>query len=265
MAGCGKSSETPGTSDVAENAATTAGTEAGGTAETAGAADITAADVTAAADDAQSDAAGTDAAGTEAAETAQATVAADPTAAADPGSSLKTPEIEWWELYDPNGFDTFTALVYNPNDVDVDFSYDIVFLKGGKEVGRLEYGYNDCIPAGGQDIIWDNSDIPKHSEVDDIRVENVAVNEAFFPSIGGSFEFEGVREGDAYYNFTFDRQPTLATIWFLLYNDDNGNAVYDSGEIAVMSFTSMTEQTGSVYYETDVIPATNCEVFFKAY
>ena len=46
--------------------------------------------------------------------------------------SLKEPIMEWCELYNPNGFNTITCVVSNPNNVDIDFTYDLVFYKDGQ-------------------------------------------------------------------------------------------------------------------------------------
>ena len=60
--------------------------------------------------------------------------------------SLKDPIVEWCELYNPNGFDTITCVISNPNKVDIDFTNVIYvnnrfmtspFSKYGQEVKNV--------------------------------------------------------------------------------------------------------------------------------
>lgn len=180
-------------------------------------------------------------------------------------AELAEPVMEWWELYNPNGFDTVTAVISNPNDTAIDVSYDLVFYKDGAEVSRLEYCANFDILPGHKDIIWANADIPKSTDADDVRMENVIVTQAYYTPVDGMYEYAGIVDNEAMFDFAFDSKPTLATIWFLLYNDNNGNGQFDKGEIVGTSVASLMEQTGRVSFETDVSPYTDYEVFFTAY
>lgn len=183
----------------------------------------------------------------------------------DHPAELAVPVMEWWELYNPNGFDTLTAVISNPNDVPIDVSYDLVYYKDGAEVARNEYYSNFSILPGHQDIIWANYDIPKSTDVDDVKMENVTVSESYDTPIDGKYEYIGTTDGEAYFDFTFESKPTLATIWFVLYSDKNQNGQFDQGEIVVTSTASLMEQTGRVSFETDVYSYTDYEVFFTAY
>lgn len=180
-------------------------------------------------------------------------------------AALREPILEWWELYNPNGFDTLTAALRNPNDIPVDVTYDVVYYKDGAEVARSEAFANFSLLPGGSSLVWANYDIPKSTDADEIRLENVIVTEAYDAPIDGSYEFVGVTDGNAYFDFTFDRKPTLATINFLLYNDKNQNGQFDKGEIVVVGSDSLMEQTGRVSFETDVFAYTDYEVYFTAY
>lgn len=180
-------------------------------------------------------------------------------------TELLAPVTEWWELYNPNGFDTLTAVISNPNDIAVDVSYDIVFYKDGAEVSRIEYCDNFSILPNGRDIIWVNADVPSADEADDVKLENIFVSKSAYPPINGSYEYAGITDGEACFDFTFDSKPTLASIRFLLYNDNNSNGQFDKGEIVVTSTASLTEQTGRVSFDTNVYSYTNYEVFFTAY
>lgn len=186
-------------------------------------------------------------------------------AAGDNTAELAAPIMEWWELYNPNGFDTVTAAIVNPNDVPIDVSYDLVYYKDGEEVARNEYFTSFGILPGHKDLIWANYDIPKSTDADDVKMENVTVSEAYYTPIDGTYEYVGTTDGEAYFDFTFESKPTLATISFLLYSDDNHNGQFDQGEIVVTSIASLTEQTGRVSFETTGYSYTDCEVFFTAY
>lgn len=183
----------------------------------------------------------------------------------DHPAELAAPVMEWWELYNPNGFDTLTAVISNPNDVPIDVSYDLVYYKDGAEVARNEYFSNFSILPGHKDIIWANYDIPKSTDADDVKMENVTVSESYDTPIDGKYEYIGTTDGEAYFDFTFESKPTLATIWFVLYSDKNQNGQFDPGEIVVTSTASLMEKTGRVSFETDVFSYTDYEVFFTAY
>lgn len=183
----------------------------------------------------------------------------------DHPAELAAPVMEWWELYNPNGFDTLTAVISNPNDVPIDVSYDLVYYKDGAEVARNEHFSNFSILPGHKDIIWANYDIPKSTDADDVKMENVTVSESYDTPIDGKYEYIGTTDGEAYFDFTFESKPTLATIWFVLYSDKNQNGQFDPGEIVVTSTASLMEQTGRVSFETDVFSYTDYEVFFTAY
>lgn len=180
-------------------------------------------------------------------------------------AELAAPVMEWWELYNPNGFDTFTAVIKNTNSIPVDVSYDLVYYKDGEEVGRSEYFTNFSILPGKKDIIWANFDIPKSEDVDDVKMENVTVTEATYGAIDGNYEYLGIDGNEALFNFEFDSKPTLATITFLLYNDNNGNGQCDKGEIVITSIAPLMEKSGTVSFDTDVVPYTDYEVYFSAY
>lgn len=177
---------------------------------------------------------------------------------------LKAAVLEWWELYNPNAIDTITGVINNPNDVAVDVSYDLVFYKDGAEVSRLEDFANFSILPHGRDILWANVNIPKSTDADDVKLENVIVTESAYPPIDGKYEYAGTTDGEAFFDFEFDSKPQLANITFLLYNDKNGNKQFDKGEIVVTCTDSLTEKTGRVSFEATGYDYTDYEVFFNA-
>lgn len=178
---------------------------------------------------------------------------------------LKEPSLLWWELYNPNGIDTLTAAISNPNDVPVDVSYDVVYLKDGAEVVRCEGFANFSIRPGDWDIVWANYDIPKAEDVDEVKLENITVTESAYPPVKGSYEYAGTTDGEAFFEFTFESAPSLANITFLLYSDKNGNGQFDKGEIVVTVTDSLTEQKGTVSFDTVGYEYTDYEVFYNAY
>ena len=177
---------------------------------------------------------------------------------------LKAAVLEWWELYNPNGIDTITGVMENTNDVAVDVSYDLVFYKDGAEVSRLEDFANFSILPHGRDILWANVNIPKSTDADDVKLENVIVTESAYPPIDGKYEYAGTTDGEVFFDFEFDSKPQLANITFLLYNDKNGNKQFDKGEIVVTCTDSLTEKTGRVSFEATGYDYTDYEVFFNA-
>lgn len=174
-----------------------------------------------------------------------------------------SPTIEWWDIYNPNGFDTFTALISNPNNIAIDVSYDLVFYKNNTEVSRLEYCLNESIAANNKDIIWANFDIPNSEEVDDVKLENVLVSETHYTPINGTFDLDKEENGEAYYNFKFVAAPEIATVHFLFYVDSNNNNKCDKGEIVLDDIQSLLVQEGQLITLSD--PNAKCEIYFKAY
>ena len=147
-------------------------------------------------------------------------------------NGLKNPTMEWWELFNPNGFNTVAALITNTNDISIDVSYDLVYYKDGKEVARNEMCSNYAILPGHQDIIWSNYEIPSKEEVDDIKMENVFVSESSYTPIDGEFELDGIgTEGELYFLPLLDKEPTFLSAWFVFYIDNNSNDKIDKDEV----------------------------------
>lgn len=180
---------------------------------------------------------------------------------------LKDPELVWCQLYNPNGFNTVTGFLRNPNSVDIDVTYDMVFYKDGKEVYRGEDWACVQVSPNHDDIIWDNWDLPNPEDVDDIKMEVKYVTEAYYHSMDAKIEEDHVDDGNAYYKVTFDEKPTLANIWFVLYLDKNKNGKCDLGEIDSTSYASTTEKEDIVYYETNVYGDNydSVEIYYNAY
>lgn len=179
--------------------------------------------------------------------------------------ALKDPVFLWCDLYNPNGFNTVTGLFTNPNSVAVDITYDLVFYKDGVEVYRgAEYGAFNIAPNA-TGIIWENWDLPNPEDVDEIKMENIYVFEAYYPSVSGSFEKDREDDSDVYYKFSFEKEPTLANIWFLFYNDKNGNGQPDGGETVVTSYSSIIGDQTEVSYEKGGFDYTDVAVYYDAY
>lgn len=180
-------------------------------------------------------------------------------------AKLEDPSMEWWELYNPNGFNTVTAKIINHNKIAIDVSYDLVFYKNGKEVSRIEDCLNESIAPEHEDIIWANFDVPSSAEADDVKIENTRVTETIREPIDGSYEYLGVTDRKAQYKFEFEKPIEIATVWFLEYNDNNKNGKFDKGEIVVANLNSLLEQEDIASTDIDIFPSTNRDIIFKAY
>ncbi|MCQ2091549.1 MAG: membrane lipoprotein lipid attachment site-containing protein [Fibrobacter sp.] len=182
----------------------------------------------------------------------------------DASEALKDPILEWCQLYNPNGFNTITCIVTNPNKVDIDITYDMVFYKDGKEVHRDEEWANFNIAPNRSDVIWDNFDIPDSTEVDEVKMENIFTGKSYYPSVKAEIEFSHADEDNTYFSVKHKEKPTLTTIWFLLYNDNNKNNKCDKGELVVTSLASTTEKEDTVYFE-NFENFTNYEIYYTSY
>lgn len=180
-------------------------------------------------------------------------------------AKLENPSMEWWELYNPNGFNTVTAKIINHNKIAIDVSYDLVFYKNGKEVSRIEDCLNESIAPEHEDIIWANFDVPSSTEADDVKMENIQTTETIYEPVEGSYEYLGVVDGEAQYKFEFEKPIEIATVWFLEYNDNNKNGKFDKGEIVVVGLNNLLKQKDIASTDTDVFSSTNRDVIFKAY
>lgn len=180
-------------------------------------------------------------------------------------AKLEDPSMEWWELYNPNGFNTVTAKITNHNKIAIDVSYDLVFYKNGKEVSRIEDCLNESIAPEHEDIIWANFDVPSSAEADDVKMENIQTTETIYEPVEGSYEYLGVVDGEAQYKFKFKKPIEIATVWFLEYNDNNKNGKFDKGEIVVANLNSLLEQEDIANTDIDIFPSTNRDIIFKAY
>ena len=174
------------------------------------------------------------------------------------------PVLEWWDLYNPNGFDTITAVIRNDNDASIDVSYDLVYYKDKKEIARSEGFSNFNILPKHKDIVWANFNIPKAGDVDEIRMENVVVTKSYYGAIDGKYEYLGTTDGEARFKFEFEKKPKLANISFVLYSDKNGDKKCGKGEIIVVMTDSIMEQVGEVSFDVEGYDFTDYEVYFTA-
>ena len=179
--------------------------------------------------------------------------------------SLKDPIVQWCELYNPNGFDTITCVISNPNKVDIDFTYDLVFYKDGKEVSRQEDWAKFQISSKHKDIIWGNHDIPKSIDVDEIKMENITVSKSYYESIDAEIKYIETIDDEAYFSVKHDKKPTLSNITFLLYNDKNKNKKCDKGELVVTSIADTMEKEDKVSFVTEGYDYTDYEIYYNAY
>lgn len=179
--------------------------------------------------------------------------------------SLKDPDVLWCQLYNPNGFDTITCVISNPNKVDIDITYDLVFYKDGIEVSRQEGWSNFQISPKHNEIIWGNTNIPKASDVDEVKMENILVSKAYHDSIDAQIKYIKTIDDEAYFSIKHDQKPNLTNITFLLYNDDNKNGKCDNGELVVTEITNTTEKEDEISFPTDVYNYTDYEIYYNSY
>ena len=187
--------------------------------------------------------------------------ATETTATEEYTTGLKAPEMLWWKLYNPNGFDTITAVIRNPNHVAIDVSYDLVYYKNGAEVARNEDFCGFSIMPEKQDVVWGNFDIPKAEDVDNVQLENVTVTETYYPPIDGKYTIVSGQNGKKFAEFTFDSDPTIANISVLFYNDYNKNEQCDKEELAEVGIYSITDKTDRV----ELLVGYDYDVYFTAY
>lgn len=187
------------------------------------------------------------------------------------GSSLKDPIVEWCQLYNPNGFDTITCVISNPNTVDIDITYDLVFYKDGNEVSRQEEWSNFQISPKHKDVIWGNVDIPKSIDVDEVKMENITVTKAYYESIDADIKYVETIEDKAYFSVKHTKKPTIDYIYVFYYNDINNNKKCDKGELNVVGSFSTTDIESKFDVDTNVVGSkygidyNEYEIYYNAY
>lgn len=179
--------------------------------------------------------------------------------------NLKNPTLEWCQLYNPNGFDTVTCIVSNPNKVDIDITYDLVFYKDGKEVKRNEDYANFNISNKHKDVIWANTFVPSSKDADEVKMENIKVSPSYNKALDADINYIETIDDSAYFSIKHKEKPTLSNIWFFLYNDDNKNNKCDKGELVVTSTDSTMEKEDKISFDVSGYNYTNYEIFYNSY
>lgn len=182
-------------------------------------------------------------------------------------TDVKEPVIDFWEIYNPNGIITFSAVLSNPNAFDIDITFDVVYYKNGKEVARSnDWWANSMSPSHGT-LIWGNWEIPKPAEVDEVRLDVSYVGAACSPAIETKYKLAETTASQAFYDFTFASEPSVITVWFALYNDSNGNGRLDKGEIVTcwLESSSSGDLKQRFSHDTDFTSYTNVEVYYNVY
>ena len=180
-------------------------------------------------------------------------------------NALKEPILKWCQLYNPNGFDTITCIISNPNSVDIDITYDLVYYKKGKEVARSTDFSNFQVSNKHDDIIWANYNIPKKEDVDEIKMENIRVEKAYYNSVDATIKYKETVDDEMIFEVTHDVEPTLNNITFVLYKDNNKNKKCDEGEVVVASIDSTSEKEDTVSFDISGYDYTNYEIYYNAY
>lgn len=186
-------------------------------------------------------------------------------------TNLRNPEIEWCQLYNPNGFDTVTCVIKNPNNEDIDVLYDLVFYKDGKEVSRQEEFSNIGMSSKHNDVIWANVDIPSSKDADEVRMENIKVYKTNYNLVNAEIKYTETIGNQAYFSVKHDTKPTLSTIWIFMYNDKNNNKKCDKDELVITEIQSVMEKETKISLDTDVVNSVygidynNYEIYYNAY
>lgn len=178
---------------------------------------------------------------------------------------LKEPIVDWCQVYNPNGFNTVTCLLTNPNKVDIEVTYDLVYYKDGKEIARSENYSNFNVSPKHKDVIWGNVGIPDPSKVEEVKMENIQVFESYNKSIDAEIKHTDTKDGYEYFSIKHEKDPEVSTVSFFLYNDVNKNKKCDKGELVVVSTSSTFEKEDTVYFEIEGYDYTNYEIFYNAY
>lgn len=177
---------------------------------------------------------------------------------------LKDPVLKWCQVYNPNGFNTITCVLSNPNDVDIDVSYDLVYYKDGEEVARSEYYTNFQVSPKHDDVIWGNVGIPSPSKVDEVKMENITVTPASRDSIEADIKYLESVDGSMYFSVKHKEDIEINYITFFLYNDINKNKKCDEGELVVTSSDSVLDKEGKVSFDIEGYEYTDYEIFYNA-
>ena len=184
---------------------------------------------------------------------------------------LKDPVLEWCQLYNPNGFDTITCVVSNPNKEDIDITYDLVYYKDGIEVARSKEFANFQISHKHSDIIWANDSIPKADDVDEVKMEIIYVGKSYYQSIDAEIKYTNTIGNNAYFSIKHDKKPTLNNVTVFLYNDKNNNNKCDKEELVITDTYASMEKEDEFSIYTDVVNSVygvdynKYEIYYNAY
>lgn len=179
--------------------------------------------------------------------------------------SLKEPILNWCQLYNPNGFNTITCVITNPNNEDIDITYDLVFYKDGKEVDRKDSYSNFQVSNKHNEVIWSNSNILSNEKVDEIKMENIIVSPASKKSINAEIKYKETIENEIYFIIKHEKTPTIDNVTIFLYKDKNNNDICDKGELVITDTYTSTSIEDTFSIETDGIDYDSYEIYYNAY
>ena len=185
-------------------------------------------------------------------------------------NNLKEPEVEWCKLYNPNGYNTLTCLIKNNNDIDIDYYYDVEFYKDGKKVepknlDEYENWQNLSIEPGKEALVWYNHELPSANEVDEVRLVNGVVNEAYSPSISSTYKKVREEGRYIYYNIKANKIGNGTAVWVMYYNDNNNDKKVQKNELVVCGLYNVKSKDDEIAIETGVYDYTDLYILPNLY
>lgn len=164
---------------------------------------------------------------------------------------LATPEIIAWRVYELNEWlgPAFQCVFSNPNDVAISVTCDVVLYKDGNEVFRIEDVNEECIApgqAGSAGEITEDAGLYE-GDVDEARLVNMKVTTSQYTPINATITYDKTQYSLRYFNYEFDGEPTNVEVYFVTYNDTNGNGKLDQGEAVSFCLWDELPESGLYY------------------
>lgn len=165
--------------------------------------------------------------------------------------SAALPVVDWWHIYKAStGWNTLVVQVSNPNPFPVQFSYDLVFYKGGEVVQTESLWAMTCLEPERPGIIFADVSMPAAGSVDKVALENIEMTPFPWRPIDSTFTPSFADNGQQYFDVKFSEKPASSEIWAVLYNDANGDGRVQGNEFVDMGawafFDNIYEQEGEL-------------------
>lgn len=138
----------------------------------------------------------------------------------DPQTELQDPIIVSKSVVRlATGFNTMFVKVHNPNDVAVDYEYDVDFMRNGVVLSNAEGIYCYSLGAGSDMMNWYNFNIPDN--VDEIVIKNMKCNKTYYEHVKLNLVKEQILEDRRLLlEFTAEKEFTDAYVNVVFYYDN---------------------------------------------